>query len=71
MERITIDPETCGGRPTIRGMRIRVQDVLELLASGVPEQEILSDYPDLQIEDIRASIAYAAREIAHPVLIAS
>lgn len=71
MERITIDLETCGGRPTIRGMRIRVQDVLELLASGVPEQEILSDYPDLQIEDIRASIAYAAREIAHPVLIAS
>lgn len=71
VERITIDSEICGGRPTIRGMRIRVQDVLELLAAGVSEQEILSDYPDLQIEDIRASIAYAAREIAHPVVIAS
>lgn len=71
MERITIDPDICGGRPTIRGMRIRVQDVLELLAAGVPESEILSDYPDLELEDIRASIAYAAREIAHPVLIAS
>lgn len=71
MERITIDPDICGGRPTIRGMRIRVQDVLELLAAGVPESEILEDYPDLEAEDLRASIAYAAREIAHPVLIAS
>ncbi len=71
MERITINPDVCGGRPTIRGMRIRVQDVLELLAAGVPESEILSDYPDLETEDLRASIAYAAREIAHPVLIAS
>ncbi|MGB4777416.1 DUF433 domain-containing protein [Microbacterium sp.] len=71
MERITIDPGICGGRPTIRGMRIRVQDVLELLAAGVPEPEILADYPDLEAEDLRASIAYAAREISHPVLIAS
>ncbi len=71
MERITIDPALCGGRPTIRGMRIRVQDVLELLASGVSESEILADYPDLEAADIRASIAYAAREVAHPVLIAS
>ncbi|MFT4211209.1 MAG: DUF433 domain-containing protein [Microbacterium sp.] len=71
MERITIDPGICGGRPTIRGMRIRVQDVLELLAAGVPESEILADYPDLESEDLRASIAYAAREIAHPVLLAS
>lgn len=71
MERITIDPAICGGRPTIRGMRIRVQDVLELLAAGVSQDDILSDFPDLQAEDIRASIAYAAREIAHPVLIAS
>lgn len=71
MERITIDSEICGGRPTIRGMRIRVQDVLELLAAGVAEAEILSDYPDLEPEDVRASIAYAARQIAHPVLTAS
>lgn len=71
MERITIDPEICGGRPTIRGMRIRVQDVLELLAAGAPESEIPSDHPDLEADDLRASLAYAAREIAHPVLIAS
>lgn len=71
MERITIDPEVCGGRPTIRGMRIRVQDVLELLAAGVAESEVLADYPDLEAEDLRASIAYAAREIGYPVLIAS
>lgn len=64
MERITIDPEICGGHPTIRGMRIRVQDVLALLAAGVSESEILSDYPDLEAEDVRASFAYAAREIA-------
>ncbi len=68
MERITIIPGLCGGRPTIRGMRIRVQDVLELLAAGASENEILKDYPYLVAEDIRASLAYAAREMAHPVL---
>lgn len=69
MNRITIDPEQCGGRPCIRGMRIRVKDVLDMLAEGASEQEILRDYPDLEPEDIRASLAYAARYFDHPVLV--
>ena len=61
ISRITIKPEQCGGHPCIRGMRIRVKDVLDMLAEGGTEEEILRDYPDLEAEDIRASIAYAAR----------
>jgi uncharacterized protein (DUF433 family) len=60
LDRITFNPKQCGGRPCIRGMRIRVVDVLELLAAGVSEAEILQDYPDLQAEDIRASLEFAA-----------
>ena len=60
MERITINPEQCGGRPCIRGMRIRVKDVLDMLAGGTTSDEILADYPDLEAEDIRACLAYAA-----------
>jgi uncharacterized protein (DUF433 family) len=71
MERITFDPEQCGGRPCIRGMRIRVKDILDLLAAGVGEAEILADYPYLVAEDIRACLAYAAEESDHPVLIAA
>lgn len=71
MSRITFDPAQCGGRPCIRGMRIRVEDVLELLASGVTEAEILSDYPYLEPEDIRACLAFAAAEVDHPVLVTS
>ena len=71
MNRITIDPEQCGGRPCIRGMRIRVKDVLDMLAEGASEQEILQDYPDLEAEDIRACLSYAARFFDHPVLIDS
>lgn len=66
--RITFNPEQCGGRPCVRGMRIRVKDVLDLLASGVSEKEILEDYPDLEAEDIRACLEYAAEQIDHPVL---
>lgn len=69
MSRITFDPAQCGGRPCIRGMRIRVKDVLELLAAGVPEAEILTDYPYLEQEDIRACLAFAAAEVDHPVLV--
>jgi uncharacterized protein (DUF433 family) len=61
MERITIDPGQCGGRPCIRGMRIRVKAVLDMLASGATEAEILEDYPDLEAEDFRACYADAAR----------
>ena len=71
VERITIDPHQCGGRPCIRGMRIRVKDVLDMLAEGATEQEILQDYPDLEAGDIRASSAYAARYFDHPVLVNS
>jgi len=69
MNRITIDPQQCGGRPCIRGMRIRVKDVLDMLAEGATEQQILQDYPDLEPEDIRACLAYAARYFDHPVLV--
>jgi uncharacterized protein (DUF433 family) len=68
LERITIDPAQCGGRPCIRGMRIRVKDVLDMLAEGASQEEILSDFPDLEAEDIRASIAYAARYLDHSIL---
>jgi uncharacterized protein (DUF433 family) len=71
MERITFNPNQCGGRPCIRGMRIRVKDVLDLVAAGIPESEILADYPDLQAADIKASLEYAAAQLDHPVLVAS
>lgn len=58
--RITVEPGKCGGRPRIRHMRIRVKDVLEMLASGVSEDQILADYPDLEREDICACLEYAA-----------
>jgi uncharacterized protein (DUF433 family) len=70
MERITFNPNQCGGRPCVRGMRIRVKDVLDLLAAGVGEKEILEDYPYLEAEDIRACLEYAAHEADHPVLVA-
>ncbi len=66
--RITIDPQICGGRPCIRNMRIRVKDILDLLASGASTSEILEDYPYLEPEDISASLTYAAHLIDHPVL---
>jgi uncharacterized protein (DUF433 family) len=69
MERITINPAQCGGRPCVRGMRIRVKDVLDLLAAGVSEADILADYPDLEREDIRACLQYAATYLDHPVVV--
>lgn len=57
---ITIEPDKRGGKPCIRGMRITVQDVLEYLASGMTEEEILDDFPDLTREDIQACLAFAA-----------
>jgi uncharacterized protein (DUF433 family) len=70
LARITIDPEQCGGPPCIRGMRIRVIDVLELLAAGETPEEILADYPYLEPDDIAASLLYAARQLDHPILAA-
>ena len=69
LERITVEPGKCGGRLCIRGMRIRVKDVLDMLAEGASQEEILADFPDLQVEDIQASIAYAARYLDHSVLV--
>ncbi|MFO7542756.1 MAG: DUF433 domain-containing protein [Thiobacillus sp.] len=68
LERITVDPAQCGGRPCIRGMRIRVSDVLELLAAGEDRAQILAEYPYIQMEDITAVLLYAARQFDHPVL---
>jgi uncharacterized protein (DUF433 family) len=68
IDRITTSPEVCGGRPCIRGLRIRVKDVLDLLAAGASRDEILEDYPYLQAEDITAVLEFAARQNDHPVL---
>ena len=70
LDRITINPEQCGGRPCIRGMRIRVIDVLDLFAAGLTSEEILDEMPDLQTEDLQAALQYAARRLDHPVLAA-
>ncbi|WP_244617432.1 DUF433 domain-containing protein [Sulfurimicrobium lacus] len=71
LDRITIEPGKCGGRPSIRGMRIRVTDVLGLLAAGASHQEILEDYPTLEEDDILASLEYAAAQTDHAILIAA
>ncbi|MET0544783.1 MAG: DUF433 domain-containing protein [Caulobacterales bacterium] len=71
LKRITINPLQCGGRPCIRGMRIRVQDVLGWLSAGMSQAEILSDYPELEAEDIAAALAYAANAVSHPVIAAA
>ena len=65
IERITIKPDLCGGEPTIRGMRITVSHVLEMLAGGMPPEEILKDFPYLEKADIDATLEYAARHVAH------
>lgn len=67
--RITVDIEQCGGRPCIRGMRIRVIDVLDLLAAGLSQGEILDEMPDLEAADIAAVLTFAARKLNHPVLV--
>lgn len=70
MQRITINPEQCGGRPCIRGMRIRVVDVLDLLGAGLTAEQVLEELPDLEMDDIKAAIRYAARRLDHPVMVA-
>ena len=71
LERITIQPDQCGARPCIRGLRIRVSDVLGMLASGMDVKEILADYPYLERDDIMAALQYASRPVDHPVLLAA
>jgi uncharacterized protein (DUF433 family) len=70
LKRITINPEQCGGRPCIRGMRIRVIDVLDLFAAGLTAEEILEEMPDLEMDDLKAALAYASRRLDHPTLAA-
>lgn len=70
LERITVNPRQCGGRPCIRGMRIRVSDVLDLFAAGLTAEQILEEMPDLEIDDLKAALVYAARKLDHPILVA-
>lgn len=69
-DRITVDPDMCGGRACVRGMRIRVIDVLDMLASGANRDEILADFPDLEAADIDACLRYASRQLDHPTVAA-
>lgn len=69
-KRITINSEICGGRPCIRGMRIRVTDILDLFANGLSAQEILDEMPDLEMEDLKAALKYASKKLDHPVIAA-
>ncbi|MFN7389996.1 DUF433 domain-containing protein [Brevundimonas sp.] len=71
LARITIRPDLCGGRPCIRGLRMRVSDVLGMLAAGETPASILEHHPDLEAEDIAACLTYAAREVDHPVILAA
>ena len=68
LDRITTDPQVLGGRPCIRGLRVRVKDILDLLASGVSRKQILDDYPYLEDDDIAAALEYAAQHVDHPVI---
>ncbi|MHB8370841.1 MAG: DUF433 domain-containing protein [Leptospirales bacterium] len=67
LDRITVNPSQCAGRPCIRGLRIRVQDILELLAAGATSEGILEDDPYLEPEDIAASLKYAAQQADHAI----
>ena len=68
IERITVDKNQCGGRPCIRGMRIRVADVLELLANGLTSDEVLEELPDLELADVQACLKFAGQRFDHPVI---
>ncbi len=69
IDRITVNPLVCGGRPCIRGMRIRVSDILDLLANGLTPKEIVEEeLPDVTLEDIQACLVYVARRFEHPIL---
>ncbi len=68
LNRITVNPSQCGGNPCVRGMRIRVTDVLELLANGLTPAQIVDELPDLEPDDLKACIKYALAKVQHPVL---
>ena len=69
-DRITVNPGQCGGRPCVRGLRIRVTDVLDLLASGRSPEQVLAELPDLEPEDIAACLRLASRRLDHPIVAA-
>lgn len=69
-DRITVNPDQCGGRPCVRGLRIRVTDVLDLLASGLSPEQALEELPDLEVEDISACLRFASRRLDHPIVAA-
>ena len=69
--RIHIDASVCGGRPHIRGTRVRVADILEMLAEGASQEEVLSDYPYLREADVRAALAFGAAASAHRIILAA
>ena len=71
IDRITIKPDVCGGEPTIRGMRITVSHILEMLAGGMTSEQVLQDFPYLEKADIDASLEYAARHAAHREILLS
>lgn len=68
LNRITTNPDLCGGRPTIRGMRIRVFDILDLLSAGLTPEQIIKELPDLELDDIKAALKYASIKFDHPVI---
>lgn len=68
--RITVNVEQCGGRPCIRGMRIRVIDILDLLANGLTQAQVLEEFPDLELADVEAALRYARNKTNHPVIAA-
>jgi uncharacterized protein (DUF433 family) len=70
MERITVNPDQCGGRPCVRGMRIRVIDVLDLLATGMNAAQVVEELADLELEDVAACLRFASRRVDHPILAA-
>ena len=70
-DRITVNIEQCGGRPCIRGMRIRVVDILELLTAGLSFTEILEELPDLEMDDLSAVLKFVTNRVNHPVLVAA
>ncbi len=70
LEQITVNPKQCGGRPCIRGMRIRASDVLDLFAAGLSAEQTLDELPDLEMDDLSAALAYTAHKLNHPVLVA-
>jgi uncharacterized protein (DUF433 family) len=69
-DRITVNPEQCGGRPCVRGLRIRVTDVLDLMAAGLTPEQVVVELPDLEPDDVTACLRFASRRLDHPIVAA-